>query len=243
VPGLSPAELLAAWERGRTQSLPERALTMLCAAEDGGLREDFVKLRVGRRDAALLALREATFGARLVALASCPACGEQVELAFDADDVRVEAGADPAPALSVVAGGSELCFRLPTAGDLVAIAGADDVDEAERLLVVRCVLAGDSGRAPAPERLPEEAIRELADGMAEADPQADVELALRCPACGGAWRSPFDIASFLWREVAARARTLLRDVHTLAAAYGWSETDILALSPGRRQAYLDLALA
>ena len=33
----------------------------------------------------------------------------------------------------------------------------------------------------------------------------------------------------------------LRDVHGLAAAYGWREEDVLRLSPTRRQIYLELA--
>jgi hypothetical protein len=33
---------------------------------------------------------------------------------------------------------------------------------------------------------------------------------------------------------------MLREVDTLAAAYHWAEADILALSPRRRQAYLEL---
>jgi hypothetical protein len=32
----------------------------------------------------------------------------------------------------------------------------------------------------------------------------------------------------------------LREVHTLAWAYGWREADILAMSPARRQFYIEL---
>jgi hypothetical protein len=32
----------------------------------------------------------------------------------------------------------------------------------------------------------------------------------------------------------------MRDVHQLASAYGWSEHDILTMSAGRRQLYLEL---
>jgi hypothetical protein len=51
----------------------------------------------------------------------------------------------------------------------------------------------------------------------------------------------FDIASFLWRETHGWAQGTLRDVHGLAAAYGWREEDVLRLSPTRRQIYLELA--
>jgi hypothetical protein len=77
--------------------------------------------------------------------------------------------------------------------------------------------------------------------MAEADPQADVQLDLSCPACRHRWLAVFDIVSFLWSEIDASARRTLQDVHRLATAYGWREPDILALTPWRRQVYLEMA--
>jgi hypothetical protein len=46
--------------------------------------------------------------------------------------------------------------------------------------------------------------------------------------------------SFFWQELDDWADRVLRDVHELASAYGWPENEILALSPRRRQCYLDL---
>jgi hypothetical protein len=80
----------------------------------------------------------------------------------------------------------------------------------------------------------------MADTVAAADPQAEIELALTCPACGLLWRTPFDVVNFLWQEIDAWAASLLGEVHILASNYGWSERDILALSPLRRAYYLDL---
>jgi hypothetical protein len=77
--------------------------------------------------------------------------------------------------------------------------------------------------------------------MAEVDPQADVQLAMACPACSHEWQLTFDILSFFWNEINAWASRILDEVHTLASAYGWREADILALSPHRRQLYLERA--
>ena len=41
-------------------------------------------------------------------------------------------------------------------------------------------------------------------------------------------------------DLSEHLSTLIDDVHRLAAAYGWSERDILALGPQRRAAYLEL---
>jgi len=88
--------------------------------------------------------------------------------------------------------------------------------------------------------LPAEVVTAIAQCMAEADPQADVQLALACPQCQHAWEASFDIVSYFWSEIQAWAGRILREVHSLASAYGWREAEILALSPWRRQAYLEL---
>ncbi|MEO7598504.1 MAG: phage baseplate protein, partial [Opitutus sp.] len=89
-------------------------------------------------------------------------------------------------------------------------------------------------------QIPESAIPRIVDAMAEGDPQANLSLDLKCPACAHAWSETFDIVEFLWTELDALAERLLREVHQLATAYGWTETDVLALSPQRRARYLDL---
>jgi hypothetical protein len=81
---------------------------------------------------------------------------------------------------------------------------------------------------------------EIVGHMAQADPQADVQLALCCPRCSHEWQEVFDIVSFFWSEISAWTARILREVHTLACAYGWREADILAMSPGRRQCYLEM---
>ena len=88
--------------------------------------------------------------------------------------------------------------------------------------------------------MPEGVLEAMTDAMAAADPQAAVDMALTCPECAHQWRARFDIASFLWREVDAWARQTLVEVARLASAFGWSEGDILALTPWRRRRYLEL---
>ena len=76
--------------------------------------------------------------------------------------------------------------------------------------------------------------------MAAADPQAEIEISLECPACTCHWTEIFDIDSFFWTELQAWAARILREIHQLASAYGWSEREILALPPLRRNTYLNL---
>lgn len=232
-------KLLALYERWEGASPARRALALLAAA--GDLPPDEVAaLPVGRRDDALLRLRERLFGPRVVSTATCPACRERAELDFDLADVRV---AEPAPAehLHLEVDGFSLVARLPTGGDLAEAAEAPGVETARRTLLARCVVgASESGEPRAAADLPDAVVRALGAALAAADPQAEVRLALACPACAHEWEALFDIASFLWSEVAAWAERTLREVHALALAYGWREADVLALTPWRRRRYLEL---
>ena len=77
--------------------------------------------------------------------------------------------------------------------------------------------------------------------MLAADPLSEVLVGVACPACGTEFVVDLDVAGFVWAELRGRARELLRDVHVLARAYGWTESEVLALGERRRAAYLELA--
>jgi hypothetical protein len=94
----------------------------------------------------------------------------------------------------------------------------------------------DFGTRPPPRAL----VRALVERLGAADPGAETLLTLTCPACDHRWQTVLDVASFFWDELATRATRLLREVHTLARAYGWREAEILALPGRRRQSYLEL---
>lgn len=231
--GLAAADVLALWERCLPQPPGARAVTLLAHADPDA---DPASLPVGRRDAALLALHAAAFGDRLAAVTGCPGCGEPLDLEVDAAELAGTAGAagDPPAALSVRHGDYTLRLRLPTAGDLAAVP-ADGA-----ALLARCVLAAARGGvAVDPRELPAEVRRAAEERLADADPGADLELTLTCPSCGQTWRQALDPVVFLWAEVDGWARRLAGEVHALAAAYGWGEAEILALSPWRRRLYLD----
>jgi S-adenosylmethionine synthetase len=91
-----------------------------------------------------------------------------------------------------------------------------------------------------PDGLAADVADVIVDRMSEADPQANIELDLTCAQCGHRWQALFDIESFLWSEINVWARRTLKEIHTLARAYGWSEREILNLSPWRRHFYLNL---
>lgn len=238
---LSTTELLDVWEQGQGLAPWRRALLLLAAACPETSSADLARLSVGRRDARLLTLREWAFGRRLSGVASCPGCGEQIELSCTTEDIRVPVEVNAAESLALSSDGYVVRFRPPDSLDLAAIADLADSGAARRILFERCVLEArrDDEEWPA-SRLPATIAEDVVTRIASADPQADVQLALSCPACGHQWCAVFDIVSFFWNEIEIRALCTLRDVHTLAMAYGWREIDILALSPWRRRLYLQM---
>jgi hypothetical protein len=232
--------MLAAWERGQQQGPVERGLTLLALASPDHEHGALEVLSIGERDRRLIALREALFGQRMTGLVTCERCGGRAELEFDARDLRAAEPAGDA-ALVLSADGYDLQLRLPDSRDLLAVAVADAA-RAPSVLLERClVYARRGGETAAAADLPNHLVDAAGRRLADADPQADVRFSVTCPACSHAWSAPFDVVSYLWTELDAWAEHLLADVHVLASAYGWSETDILALSPARRQSYLRMA--
>ncbi len=234
---MSAVDLLNAWEVGLDQPPPARALLLLAAAAPATPPDDWPALSIGRRDMALLDLYAALFGPHIDAVADCPACGGRVEFAAPVAALRVDPG--PGGAAELVAGGYRLRLRPPTSADLLALGEAADAAAAEALLLARCVSVEDGG--PEADQLPAPVIEAAVNALAELDPAADLRFDLVCPACGHGWEPLFDVAAFLWAAVERWALLTLRDVHQLALAYGWGEGDVLALSPLRRQLYLEMA--
>ena len=236
---LSAAELLDVWERGLQLPTAERALALLQQACPELNARELLALPIGRRDAHLLDLRDLLLGPEITLVANCPGCGEQLESTFHSADIRADAR-DAEPVQTMEVSGYRLAFRLLVSEDVAGVAPTMERDVARRTLFERCILdvlrEGDAAEAA---ELPGHVVAAVAANLAAADPQADVELALSCPSCAHSWQAAFDIADFLWQEIHEWAKYMLRSVHTLARAYGWGEADVLALTPTRRQIYLD----
>lgn len=235
---MTPSRMLEAWEDASASHPVKRPLALLAAACELPL-DDLARLPIGSRDQLLLGLRQWAFGTRLECESVCPACGERLEFGLDAEGIRLPASAGTERAV-LSADGFEIAFRLPNSADLILCATGVDAQSAERRLLRSCVeSACRAGLEVDADALPEPIVEAVGARFAELDPQADVQLALGCPACAHEWLAPFDIASFLWQELCDWSRRILEEIHSLASAYGWSETDILALSPARRAYYLE----
>ncbi|HEY9604353.1 MAG TPA: hypothetical protein V6C85_22245 [Allocoleopsis sp.] len=242
---LSALELLKIWEWGRTQPTWSRVLKLLATACPEMPMDKLTQFSIGQRDALLITLRERMFGSQLLSQATCPRCGECLELKFSVADIRLvspQAGFIDQISLNVAE--YEVSFRLPNSLDLIAIANCNPSVPVEEAFVKSCLLkVARWGEELSVAQWPSHVVDVVVEQMAQADPQANVQLDLSCPTCGHEWQSLFDIVSFFWSEINAWACRILREVHILASAYGWREADILAMSARRRQLYLEMVIS
>lgn len=240
---LSAHELLDVWERALGSAPFEQALAILSAASPGVSRESLAHLSLGRRDAGLVRLREWAFGPQLPMLAACPRCHQQVELSLPIANLNASTPRSEQTEVTLEVEEYTLCCRSPNSEDLAACQGLDG-DALGQTLFSRCLIGSWHREHPITiDRLPGHVVQAMTERMAQSDPQAELHIDFTCPACAHHWAELFDIVSFFWTEIDAWARRILREVHVLACRYGWTESDILSLSPTRRQVYLAMAQA
>lgn len=239
---LKAVELLMVWERGLDLTLLERALALLAAACPESDPDTIAAWPIGERDARLLQLREWIFGPLLVNTAQCPQCMERVEWQSRVSDFTRPAAVHdiPADGFELRAAGWAIHFRLPTSKDIAAVMRQPG-EVATRSLLNGCILSANHGNETCtPESLPAAVLTDLTARMEALDPLADIGIGLTCPQCGHQWDAWFDIAGYLWAEIQHWAEQTLATVHQLSRAYGWSEGEILELSPRRQQLYLGM---
>src|SRR5262245_58483148 len=234
----STAAILQAWEDGRDASPGEQGLLLFGIARPELSATVLAGSTVGQRDGALFDLFERLFGGAASAITHCPRCAQALQAEVPLAAIRVAAPPAAPDRLTLTVDGRTIAYRLPTAGDLAALGAAatdGNAAEATSWLAQRCAQQSE---------LPRDALAALKvaidDAVTVHDPQAEITLALACPSCGFHWSAPFDIVDFLWCRLEGFVAGLLREVHILASSYGWSEPEILALSPTRRRRYIEM---
>lgn len=229
----SESELLQLWEKGEARHPIDRALLLCSVARPDLTAEALVGLPLGCINGQLLRLRAALFGESVLLQARCEACRETLEL-----PVMVEEFLAQVAELEVA--GPISCqgfwFRQPTSRDLAAVVGLLDAEAAAVQVLESCWIDRPDG-----EKVTKTLLAAV-DALLEAvDPLADPQLVVNCPVCDRQMAVTFDPGQLLWEEVGEQVRQFMVQVHVLAKAYGWTESDVLELSPRRRRMYLQLA--
>lgn len=233
---LGSSDVLAIWEENRYRSSTHRALSILGRVLPDALADDLAGLPLGQRSSLLLEAHGRDVESTLDGVCDCPECGSLVsvtvaifELLQQAECARHETDVD--------VDGQKFRCRPPNSDDLLAIAKLQTARDARDALLTRCVkplsdgvTIGDCG---------ETAIAKLEQHIADCDPLAEIVLDTTCPDCNTEWQVDLDVVEFVWNALDEQAQQLLLTIDVLARAYGWSEPEILALSPARRAWYLD----
>ena len=232
--------LLTLWEGALGHAAGARADALLRA-----MPEDAEPPRtLGERNARLLQLHARLFGGEIELLSRCPACAAVAQFSGSCDALaaRMRPGLEAVSPCRLQAQGHVVEFRLPDSADIASASeGAENDEDFALDLLERCVLACTREGTNVPVRqLPESVLEALSQRMEALDPGASLAFALDCPQCAAHWQAALDVGEVLWQKVRAGAERVLLDIDMLARAYGWTEREVLRLSPLRRAAYLQM---
>jgi len=184
------------------------------------------------RDQAMAAIYKNTFGNRISSTINCAGCSEPFDLDFLMDDLQAyQASLRNDTELEQLESGvfrmdDNTVFRLPIGEDEAAVSGMPR-DLAEKQLLSSCMVQGDVAESG-------EAVESAMQSIA---PIFALDLAAKCPECGLEQAVHFDVQAYLISAILNRRKQLLRDVHRLASAYGWSHLEILSLPSNLRRVY------
>lgn len=193
---------------------------------------------MGARDRLMGAVYAQVFGARVLASRRCGACGELYDFDFRLADLEAALAAQPCPpeivrlderGHAVLASGHVL--RPLTLADEAAVA-ALPLEAAEAALLERALVSAPGGADTDGAALDPEVAARVLEWLS---PAMDTDLEGTCPECGAQELTRFAIEPYLMRALAGERRQLLREVHLIAAGYGWSQAEILGLSRDDRR--------
>jgi hypothetical protein len=188
---------------------------------------------VGARTEAMLRLLALTEGTdRLGVQLNCARtdCGEGFGVELPVERLR---SPDTKPMQIDLPGGRVVQMRRPTGNDLRHWHAGHYADRADAHAELISALRIDGAITPEDEPA-------LVEAIAERDPLVAFSVSCTCPACGAQHDVPIDLEGAVLHRLAARQRSLFREVHLLASCYGWTEREALAVPPHRRARYLAL---
>lgn len=209
------------------------------------------ELTLAERDRIIVELYRLCFGDEVAFETACGECGRGLGVRFPLTSF-VEQVESTAMDVLVLDDGwfsaSGLTVRLPTLEDEAALWGVAPERRRDELLS-RCLRgaaqvdaqsAGDAssdsqGRGGLLDRV--EAL------LSEVGPLVSGSIRTTCGECGATQEVEFDIVDFFARALELERPVLMREIHCLARAYGWSLESILDLPRERRRELVALVLA
>jgi hypothetical protein len=170
--------------------------------------------------------------------AVCEHCGQRYDVEVDLEALPIKPPDGPFPVVELDTSGGRRRFEVPNGYHEEVLAARGAVGEsAARMLLTLASLDDDASEAVG--GFTPRDLAAIDEALERASPEAVEMLDSICPSCGAPTRARIDPLFGLF----PRTDGVLDEVHALAAAYGWSEGEILALPEGRRRRYLERVAA
>ena len=215
-----------------------------CLSSPNGLPvavERIWDLTVSRRLEYLLRVAMAGRPSGLSLVVQCPgeSCGQLLEISLALDDLlALQHQAERRELLEWRDGAMALQLRRPTGGDQRTWRSTVfENSAAAQSEIVRSLLVEETKTTEEPDSA---WIQALDAELAAFDPLVAFSVRIACAECGRENEFPVELEELALRELGKIQEQLLRDVHRLAARYHWSESEVFAVTPERRERYLRL---
>ena len=182
-------------------------------------------LTVSDADRMLAAVYSDLYGDQVDCRVTCRACGHPYQFALSLTELTGAQDAErPAPE-------PDGAWTLPDDRRVRAPTVADMASTPEpKALLAQLLLEG----------APEDDEGGLEAFLERAAPLLSIDLETPCPHCGNPETARFDLAHYLATRLAGERGFLVRETHLIAKTYGWSLSEILALTREDRRAYASL---
>ena len=243
IPMLTNTSLLELWEYGHAATPFEYGNLLLMLDDARNDEDDILDLTLGERDRYLLDLRKRLFGSKINAESHCKECSEKQDMSFTIQDIMVK-NYHVKNEYDMLTEELSIKLRPVKLRDLSLVSSKQKHETAEDMLLELCILSAKKNGNKIPvTSMSQQEKANIVSEMSEIDPQSEIIINSKCPSCGVVCNFVFDICAYLRTEIDAYVRQLLLDVHYLSASYGWSESDVLAMSDHRRRMYINMIIA
>ena len=199
-------------------------------------------LTASDRDRLVAALYRDIYGDRIDATLMCHGCESIFDIDFQLDSLqkflyREQPAASPDGKYQTPQG---YVFRLPTSGDEIETSGTPQTEAYAYLLEKILIDPTYQSLLAGPETHRREVVDAVESRLNRIAPILDLEMNARCPECAVDQTVHFDLQHFFLERLFQDRRWLMREIHMIANAYGWSLENILSLSRRERKELTNL---
>lgn len=239
----SERRLLELWEGSERKSPLYFSLLIICEFYPELSFEKVLQLPIGVRDILIFKIRKELLGDEMTGYTSCPQCGEKVEWKMKYLDFGFpfEPGIPDKIYHSFQKGRYRITYRLPNSSDSFEMLKNRNNSDNYNYLISECIQEVIlNKKAVQNAELPNDILEKVFEQMELKDEFANIRISVVCPACKNQWESIFDVVDYFWMEVNSLTNRILSEIGILAYSFGWSEKEILDLTPERRRTYIEM---